>query len=218
MLDLVRIDPETPPLPGDVTRVGQHVFTVRRVTKDKVFMDGVPDGTLAGEPEKRTCWVYLSTMKYVHRETDKHGVRRRHVHPDITGVYTLHESSKLLVIPHTTDVFTPSDRGVTLRIRPQCSNQECLLWDVDIERESSTIAQLHGASLPTSDHHFNMCAMGSVAVCADKTCKMRIDLSFKGNPYHANAPVPIIHARAYVWGVDDEVPTCTVGTLNAVKS
>jgi hypothetical protein len=220
MIDLVQVSESDPPVTGDIVRIGEHVFGVIRVVKDRIFMDSLTDGT-SGSGGKRSCWVKADAIQFVHRIRGNDTTLRRHVHPDIAGRYTITSASEMPLASSpdqvTAQIMTP---GTTLTISPQCGDQECLLWKVDIsEKNELSFGSLQGGSIPTSDENFSMCAVGSCAlpVGPASAVKIHIDMSFKGHSYQVSR-VTRIYVRMYVWHEGDaHAPTCSVGVLRPAR-
>lgn len=210
MLELVQLCDTSPALVGDLVRIGNHVFTILRVESDtgRLYMQSVVDGVSA-DAAPQTCWVHGGDVRFVHRARHAHDALRRHIHPDISGRYRMHDASELTLTVDNPVLRQLCADGVALTLTPQSSDSECMLWTVDVDQEGQcVVATLHGASIPTSDRHFDMTASGSAP-----DGRVQLSLSFKGAPYHPDERPAQIAFRLFAWHNDTVVPACATGVL-----
>jgi hypothetical protein len=146
----------------------------------------------------------------VHRFRDPSDALRRHIHPDLSGQYKMRELSELSMTVSNPVLCEILADDVTLTLSPRSSDLECLLWAIDVERGGKcVVATLHGASIPTSDHYFELSASGGVA-----GGRVQMQLSFKGVPYQPGDGPSQVAFRVFAWHGDSDVPACAVGVLN----
>ena len=213
MFDLVQLCETSPALPGDVVRIGTHVFTVLRVEPNtgRLYMQSVADsGSVTTDTTTpQTCWVSGSEVRFVHRIRNTHDAIRRHIHPDLSGRYRMHDMSGVALTADNPVFKSLCAEGIALTLSPQSSDSECMLWSVDIDQGGVCIVStLQGASIPTSDRHFDMTASGGAP-----GGRVQLSLSFKGVPHHPDDRPSQIAFRLFAWHDGSEVPACTAGVL-----
>lgn len=214
MLDIVQVTATSPALPRDIVRIGAHVFTVLRVDSSRLYMQTVMDG-VSPEKDSNKCWVHADDVRYVHRLRDANEALRRHIHPNLAGRYSMKDFSELsltLASPILSELLNTS-----LTITPQSGDTECLLWAIEFDCDGCVVANLQGASIPTSDRHFDLCVSGEYSQGLSAS-RVQMNLSFKGSPHHPDDRPSQIAFRIFVYQNDSETPSCAVGVLNPLTT
>ena len=211
MLDLVQLCDTSPALPGDLVRIGVHVFTVLRVESvtGRLYMQSLMEG-VSTDTAPQTCWINGSDVRFVHRTRNSYDALRRHIHPDLSGRYRMRDMSELTLTIDNPVIRSMCAKGVALTLSPQSSDPECMLWTVDVDQGGQcVVSSLQGASIPTSDYHFDMTASGSAP-----GGRVQLSLSFKGVPYHPDDRPAQIAFRLFAWHDGADVPACATGVLH----